>query len=463
MSTDTMSTMDNQVLTEILSTLKGLSPPSIKGITSPPILGTINKSIKNLSGSFDKSIEPLIKSVDLVTEAVNLVTEAVNTLKPDEIIEGIKMALSAIGVGVGILALPGVLPAAAPIVSTSGAVLGGGAMAGLAAAMGTVGLIVASIVAIVASIALVVIYWKDIKAFGSKFMKVFKEIGTILKQIIIDYFKNLGDALNTIATNFANTIMLISNTIKTTIMQVVTDIVSTAQFIGDSILQIGNIIGTTIVNLITNMTQHFVDLGTNLATIFVTHIVDPIKTGLNILMDKLKGPITWFFDQLKKLTSLGIGGAIGKLFGGDDSTEQISPQSVNQVIAPISAPSTALLSTAPKSIINKASVAPKSIPQISPTIPLAPNLAKVATVVNMPNKKDLVDNGKIVNANFTTSMFSNSSNGGTKGASSSISNATNNYQTVYNIANVDIADGVIYEIEDFLASIRNAANKIRTA
>ena len=401
-----MSTTDI-LLTDILN---GLSPPST--------LTDINKSIIALQGKLTEVIgklnTDLTDAVGKVTGAIGKVTGAIGELRTD-LIKVIEKELerdwvdyTSLGLGVaGLGYASGVLPAAAPIVSTSGAVLGGGAMAGLAAAMGTVGLIVASIVAIVASIALVVIYWKDIKAFGSKFMKVFKEIGTILKQIIIDYFKNLGDALNTIATNFANTIKQISNTIKTTVMQVVTDIVSTYQFIGTSILQIGDIIGTTIVNLITNMTQHFVDLGTNLATIFVTHIVDPIKTGLNILMDKLKGPITWFFDQLKKITSWG-GGVLGKIFGGDNSTKQI-----------------------------------------------APDLTKVATVVNTPNKEDLVTNGNKIT--FNTSMFGNSSHGAKGSSSTSNTNSTHHHQNVYNIANIDIADGMISDLEDLIQAINRHA------
>ena len=103
MSTNTMSTTDI-LLTEILN---GLSPP--------PILGSINKSIETLNGSFIRFTEDFTDFTEDVLEK----------LEPNRWLEGLNLAIGATGLGVGIAGLKGVTATGA-----GGAALGGGAVAG---------------------------------------------------------------------------------------------------------------------------------------------------------------------------------------------------------------------------------------------------------------------------------------------------------------------------------------------
>ena len=137
-TTDTMSTTDNQVLTEILETLKGLSPP--------PILTDINKSIKNLSGSFDEVVGKLNTDLTLaigtVTSAINRVIYAIGDstaqilkkLEPNIWLEGLNLALGVIGVGLGLKGT-----------ATGTAIVGDIATLAGGLSLGTIGLILAGI------------------------------------------------------------------------------------------------------------------------------------------------------------------------------------------------------------------------------------------------------------------------------------------------------------------------------
>ena len=264
---------------------------------------------------------------------------------------------------------------------------------------------------------------------------------------------------------------------------------------------------------------------------------------LSKVLEPVTNTITWILEKIKQITEFG-GGIVDKLFGknptdqdtsqsvdqvtskksagffgwlsGKDSTDQVAPPVIaQQVIAPISAPSTALLPMTPTSINQVAtqssthsSMNYQSIESIAKVFTdtitkvftevftntfsevftkvfttifhtssssssssvdkltsnslnavTSNSVDKVATVVNTPNNQTLVSNDKNISpVTFNTSMFSNnSSHGGTKGATSSKTNSTHHHQNVYNIANIDIADGMISDLEDLIQAINRHA------
>ena len=395
MSTDTMST-DNQVLTEILETLKGLSPPSIKGIVPPPILGTINESIRTLNGSFT-----------IFTEAfTDFTKDVLKKLEPTWWLEILNLAIGAGSLGVGIygaVKAAGTMAGAGTVAAGAGGALGGSiAIGNILSKLGILGLILAGIIL----------------------------IGVLLSHLPTNTSKNIPVGSHQYANMFEYGATMSREPIT-----------------------------SKAVNTVKKSTKAVDNKWTKQVILDLND-----RSGTNKLIPKAFRPQAVTPTNANPTIPLGVSKTTERLLNNTNSTNT----GLGKVIAPISAPSTALLPMTPTSIINKASVAPKSIPQISPTIPLASTSTKqvaspitkqvTATVVNMPNNEDLVSNNKIVNANFTTSMFSNnSSNGGTKGATSSTSNATNNYQNVYNIANIDIADGMISDLEDLIQAINRHA------
>ena len=393
-----MSTTDI-LLTDILSTLKGLSPPSIKGITPPPILSTINKSIETLQGKLTEVIDTL--NTDL--------TGAIGTLKTD-LTEVINASSTKIAEKLGTNWI----------------------LEGLNLIIGVAGLFRVETLEKVL---------KKITPIISKIMSTFKALGPL----IISIFASIKTAMIPVLSSLST---MTARVIQAGLSFITTGTQAAAAWVaglGPIAWVIATVVG--VFALVATNIDYLQGAWGKFVSWFSTSFPD-----LSKLLEPVTNTITWILEKIKQITEFG-GGIVDKLFG-KDSTDQVAPPVLaQQVFTPISAPSQVLLPKTPTSIINKASVAPKYIP-------VTPNLTKVATVVNTPNKEDLVTNGNKIT--FNTSMFGNSSHGA-KGASSSTSQTTNHNQTVYNIGQIDIADGVIYEIEDFLASVRRRANTIRNA
>ena len=353
MSTDTMSTTDNKVLTDILNTLQGLSPPAIL-TTMSDSLDTLNGSFTILSEAFTKFNEAFTKFNEAFTKFAEKVLEK---LEPNWLLEGLNLAIGSAGLGLGIKSA----------MAAGGTAIAGGATLVGGISLGTIGLILAGILAILGLIYAV--------SGGG---------GTGGGSVNLD---GLGNP-------------------------------ATASFIKES---------ADWDSLVPNPTQ---------IQKFIKQLEESTKTTNKITTTSANPNIP---PNIEKI--------VQQLLISTNTTNSID----NLAYLPMTAKTSQIVLPATNQ------VAPKYIP-------VTPNLTKIATVVNTPNKEDLVGNNKTVNANFTTSMFSNNSSNGAKGSSSSTSNAvTNHHQNVYNIANIDIADGVIYEIEDFLASVRRRANTIRNA
>ena len=132
MSTDTMSTTDNQVLTEILETLKGLSPPPIltdinKSIETlqgklTGVIGTLNTDLTGVIGTLKTDLTGVIGTLNTdLTSAISASTNTlIDKLERDWVDYG-GLALSIAGLGVGIAGLKGVTAVGAGTAVAAGA------------------------------------------------------------------------------------------------------------------------------------------------------------------------------------------------------------------------------------------------------------------------------------------------------------------------------------------------------
>ena len=399
-----MSTTDI-LLTDILN---GLSPPSM--------LTDINKSIIALQGKLTEVIgklnTDLTDAVGKVTDAVGKVTDAVGKLKPNAWLEGLNMAISVAGLGVGLASLDSVVVFTTTTFTR---------IVALGALIGT---------------------------FSAFAIAAFANVGINIMAIGPAIVSVIGSAFSAF-TALASLVLGTMFNINASVIQAGLSFITTgAQAAAAWVVGLGPIawVIATVVGVFTLIAlniDYVQGLWGKFISWFSTSFPDFSK-----LLEPFTSAITWALEKIKELTSFG-GGIVDKLFG-KDSTDQVAPPVLaQQVFTPISAPSQVLLPKTPTSIINKASVAPKSIPQI------APNLAKVATVVNTPNKEDLVTNGNKIT--FNTSMFGNSSHGAKGSSSTSNTNSTHHHQNVYNIANIDIADGMISDLEDLIQAINRHA------
>ena len=415
MSTDTMSTTDNQVLADILNTLQGLSPP--------PILGTISKSLDALSGSFDKSIKPLIDAVDLVTQSVDKVTGAVDKVTG--------------AVGKLSTDLTEVINASTnTLIDKLGT---NWILEGLNLIIGVLGLF---------KVETLEKMLKKITPIISKIISTFKVLGSrilALGPLIMGVFANMKTAMIPVLRSLA---MMTANFVRVGLSALVTG----AQMAAAWVVGLGPIawVVATVVGV-------FALVATNIDYLqgawgkFVSWFSTSFP-NLSKLLEPVTNTITWILEKIKQITEFG-GGIVDKLFG-KDSTDQVAPPVLaQQVFTPISAPSQALLPMTPTSIINKASVTPKSIPQI------APDLAKVATVdINQNKELPAISNPtKNISPIFNTIVSACNSSHGAKGSSTSNTNSSHHHQNVYNIANIDIADGMISDLEDLIQAINRHA------
>ena len=406
MSTDTMSTTDNQVLADILNTLQGLSPP--------PILGTISKSLDALSGSFDKSIKPLIDAVDLVTQSVDKVTGAVGKLSTD-LTEVINASTNTLIDKLGTNWI----------------------LEGLNLIIGVLGLF---------KVEALEKMLKKITPIISKIISTFKVLGSrilALGPLIMGVFANMKTAMIPVLRSLA---MMTANFVRVGLSALVTG----AQMAAAWVVGLGPIawVVATVVGV-------FALVATNIDYLqgawgkFVSWFSTSFP-NLSKLLEPVTNTITWILEKIKQITEFG-GGIVDKLFG-KNSTDQVAPPVLaQQVFTPISAPSQALLPMTPTSIINQ--VAPPITKQVNP------DLAKVATVdINQNKELPAISNPtKNISPIFNTIVSACNSSHGAKGSSTSNTNSSHHHQNVYNIANIDIADGMISDLEDLIQAINRHA------
>ena len=412
MSTDTMSTTDNQVLTDILNTLQGLSPPAIL-TTMSDSLDTLNGSIKAVKlavTDFNKAFTDFNKAfTDFNKAFTGFAKDVLKKLEPTWWLEILNLAIGAGSLGVGVY---GAVKAAGAMAGAgAGGALGGSiAIGNILSKLGILGLILAGIIL----------------------------IGVLLSHLPTNTSKNIPVGSHQYANMFEYGATMSREPIT-----------------------------SKAVNTVKKSTKAVDNKWTKQV---LPDLND--RAGTNKLIPKAFRPQAVTPTNANPTIPLGVSKTTERLLNNTNSTNTMFNGSIpytkdysvpfsNQTATPMF---DIFGKPQKKSFSNPSSV----IKKVSPTIPLASTSTKqvaspitkqvTATVVNMPNNEDLVSNNKIVNANFTTSMFSNnSSNGGTKGATSSTSNATNNYQTVYNIANIDIADGMISDLEDLIQAINRHA------
>ena len=364
-----------QVLTEILSTLKGLSPP--------PILDTMSKSLDILNSNFDilnSNFDILNSNFDTLNSNFNnaftkfnnefttFSTDVVKALQKDWV-DGLNIALSVASLGVGVakatkMSIPKM---SIPNIDTAKI---GTAIKGIAktsvAVMGTA---------------------------LTKIMNITTKMGVSIMRIAAKIGVSLIPAIGTIATVIATYVKLGLSATMAGLKMAAAWLVG----LGPIALVIAAIVG--VFALIIFNIDHIKNAWTSLINKFSD------LPNLDKFLEPVTKTITWILDKINQIKSL-AGGFVNKIFN-KNTTNKIAPQKPANTLG-ISNNDTAVLPS------------------------LSPNIDKHA--VHIPTA--IANNHQLYKESISSSQ------------------STHNNQTVYNIANIDIADGVISDMEDLIQYIK---------
>ncbi|MDK2818973.1 MAG: hypothetical protein KFW21_05950 [Spirochaetota bacterium] len=371
-----MST-DTQVLTEILSTLKGLSPP--------PILSTMSKSLDKLNSNFDTLNSNFTKFTDNFTKFNdnftkfndNFTTFTTSVNKDSKKAEGFDIANIVLGVaslGVGV----------------------GGLFKGGADKMGSPKVGIPNI---------------DTAKIGTAIKNITKMSGTAIKGIAQMGVAIMGTALMkmaSMATKISVSLLPAIGTIGTVIATYARLGLSATMAglkmaaawlvgLGPIALVIAAIVG--VFALIIFNIDHIKNAWTSLINKFSD------LPNLDKFLEPVTKTITWILDKIDQIKSL-AGGFVNKIFN-KNTTDKIAPQKPANTLG---------ISNNDKAVLPS----------------LSPNIDKHA--VHIPTA--IANNHQLYKESISSSQ------------------STHNNQTVYNIANIDIADGVISDMEDLIQYIK---------
>ena len=352
-----------QVLTEILSTLKGLSPP--------PILSTMSKSLDILNSNFTKFTDNFTKFNNDFTKFTKDVTN--NSKKAEGFdIANIVLGVASLGVGVGGLFKGGADKMSIPKISIPNIDTAkiGTAIKGIAktsvAVMGTA---------------------------LTKIMNITTKMGVSIMRIAAKIGVSLIPAIGTIATVIATYVKLGLSATMAGLKMAAAWLVG----LGPIALVIAAIVG--VFALIIFNIDHIKNAWTSLINKFSD------LPNLDKFLEPVTKTITWILDKINQIKSL-AGGFVNKIFN-KNTTNKIAPQKPANTLG-ISNNDTAVLPS------------------------LSPNIDKHA--VHIPTA--IANNHQLYKESISSSQ------------------STHNNQTVYNIANIDIADGVISDMEDLIQYIK---------